>query len=188
MDQPAKILIVMLCALLSACAQPREGSVNALDGRLWRIEQNTVGRFVFCQAGECPERTPKTLKQRARPTELPSVASRDRNEVRFALGRASLNRAAMTRLKALLPQLKQAEAIQLRGWTDPVSGRHSKVNRRLSERRVNAVKHWLIQHGITQTKISTDSQPPCCNRDATANSPDSIRKQMRVVTITIEAR
>ena len=186
MDQPAKILIVLLCALVSSCAVPREGGPTALDGRLWRIEQNTVGRFVYCQAPDCPERTPKTIKT-ARAAALPSdPVATDQHEVRFALGSARLNRMAVARLNALLPQLKQAETIALRGWTDPVSGRHSKVNQRLSARRVSAVKNWLVRQGIAHSTISTDSQPPCCNRDATASSPDSIRRQMRVVSI--EAR
>lgn len=182
--------MVLLCALVSACAMPRQGGSTPFDGRLWRIEQNTVGRFVYCQAADCPERTPKTIKTAKAAAVIPQPGPMvaERHEVRFAFGSARLNRAAVARLNALLPQLKQADRLQLRGWTDPVSGKHSTVNRRLSASRVATVKHWLIQHGVARTRISTDSQPPCCNRDATASSPDSIRSQMRVVTLSIEAR
>ncbi len=157
--------------------------MNALDGRLWRIEQNTVGRFVFCQTGDCPERTPKTIKTARTAAPTPGPLAAERYEVRFALGSARLDKSAVSRLKAWLPTLRTASTVHLRGWTDPVSGRRSKLNQRLSEKRVAAVKNWLVKQGIERTRVSTDSQPPCCNLSATAQSPDRIRRQMRIVTI-----
>lgn len=189
MDKSSTLLTAALCALLSACVHPDVGGgqSDAFASRLWRVEQDEIGKFVFCQPDDCPKRTPKTLKTVRKAEYVPPVLERkERNEVKFAFGSAQLNKSAQAKLKRLLPELREATAVQLRGWTDPVSGRNSKVNQRLSERRVSAVKTWLMKQGINRKIISTDSQPPCCNLNATAKSPDRIRSQMRIVTI--EAR
>ncbi|WP_434778561.1 OmpA family protein [Neisseria sp. Ec49-e6-T10] len=194
MGQLAKNIftLISLITVLTGCAvyEPQSESKK----RLWRIEQNGFGKFVYCQTDiDCPERTPKTLnaynsKPQKTQTTQDFDASKVVAKVYFAFGKANLSQASIKTLKGIAPQLKGNQIIVLRGWTDPVSGKNSIVNQKLALQRATTVQKWLRQHGV-RSEIQLKSQPPCCNDStATARSPDSVRVKMRIVTIELLAQ
>ena len=157
--------------------------------RLWRIEQNASGLFAYCQSTvDCPERTQKTLATKKEPVKQANLPEFDQKrvvaQVYFAFGKATITGNNKTVLKNSLPRLKQGKRLLVRGWTDPVGGVDSPVNRKLARIRAEQVKKWLIANGVSAAVITVEAYPPCCNNaKATAKSPESVRSKMRTVTI-----
>ncbi len=173
---------------LSACVAPVQKS-NLNQRTVWRIEQNPVGKFTYCQTGlDCPERTEKTIRQRRvepQPTVLPEFDQKKVvAQVYFAFGKGTVTGRSKTILAQALPKMKSAKKLILRGWTDPVGGVNSPVNRKLALLRAEGVKRWLVANGVDASIIAIEAYPPCCNNPlATAKSPDTVRSKMRTVTI-----
>jgi outer membrane protein OmpA-like peptidoglycan-associated protein len=74
-------------------------------------------------------------------------------EVRFAFAKADLGDAAQTALVGLAREMKANPrlALELEGYTDPSGSLH--FNLALSQRRVEAVRRFLVQQGIDQRRI-----------------------------------
>jgi outer membrane protein OmpA-like peptidoglycan-associated protein len=74
-------------------------------------------------------------------------------EVRFGFGKADLNDGAQTSLLGLVKEMKENPrlTVELEGYTDSVGPVDYNVS--LSQRRVDAVRRFLVQHGIEQTRI-----------------------------------
>jgi outer membrane protein OmpA-like peptidoglycan-associated protein len=75
--------------------------------------------------------------------------------VRFGFNRADLDDAAQTALVALVREVGQNPklVIELEGYADPKGGREYNVQ--LSQRRVEAVRRYLVQNGIELSRIAS---------------------------------
>ena len=72
----------------------------------------------------------------------------------FADGGAELSEAARTRLATVLdsPQMPAGGAIVLRGHSDSVGA--DEANLRVSKHRAEAVRDWLVGHGVEEGRIT----------------------------------
>jgi outer membrane protein OmpA-like peptidoglycan-associated protein len=111
-------------------------------------------------------------------------ASRDKRtpvetlEVAFGFDRWKLNDTAETALVALVKELKENPklSVALVGFTDPVGPRD--YNLQLSQRRVEAVQRFLVEHDVELWRIHTVGLGPLVARDIPNN-------QKRRVTVTL---
>jgi outer membrane protein OmpA-like peptidoglycan-associated protein len=101
-------------------------------------------------------------------------------EVRFAFGKAELNDGAQTSLLGLVKEMKENPrlAVELEGYTD--SAGPVDYNIALSQRRVDAVRRFLVQQGIEQTRIHAIGLGPLPDRSLPA-------EQKRRVTVKLLA-
>ncbi len=88
----------------------------------------------------------------AEPEELPLAPLTMR--LRFSEDDAELSPQALARLATLLgtPQLEAGGRIVLRGHSD--SAGSDEANLRASQRRAEAVRDWLIEHDVAETRIA----------------------------------
>ena len=89
-------------------------------------------------------------------------------DVYFAFNSHSLSTEEQSKMETILEVLNQHPDMEiiLNGWCDK-SGRNS-VNKRISLRRAEAVKTWLVKHGIVAQRISTVGNGS--DHDATDNT------------------
>jgi outer membrane protein OmpA-like peptidoglycan-associated protein len=75
-------------------------------------------------------------------------------DVRFASGRATLDDAGITRLRSLAREVRSDRrlGLELVGYTDPRGSREK--NLELSQRRVEAVRRYLIEQGVPVSRIA----------------------------------
>ena len=101
-------------------------------------------------------------------------------EVRFAFGKADLNDGAQTSLLGLVKEMKENPrlTVELEGYTDSVGP--VDYNVALSQRRVDAVRRFLVQQGIEQTRIRAIGLGPMADRSLPAD-------QKRRVTVKLIA-
>lgn len=202
-------------ALLAGCAPMHvmgraTSPVPAGSGMIQRIAQTlpAVGRvtvappFVLCGSGvPCPEPTRKTLdtavaQQAATAIQaLPTAPAQPLESavkrapmarsatVRFAFASASLSAGDLTPLQAVMEDMRSAERIMLRGRTDDVGGKPD--NDRLALRRAEAVREYLIGHGVDAGRIGIEAAGKCCYV-ASNRTPEGRSANRRVeVVITI---
>lgn len=139
--------------------------------------------YVLCEQGvACDNRTVKTLIGQ-KPKE--TVSSGDIHTVYFQFGSSTLGQIEKDFLRDVFVQVKGDTTVKLRGWTDPVGGEVSKKNIALAKARVNAVAQELVKNNVKGFNLTMDMDfsPPCCVKQGTAKSPDSVRKHMRLVSI-----
>lgn len=79
------------------------------------------------------------------------------NDETFAFNKAVLTKAAMVKLDkevvARLPQCAKVDLLLVSGYTDRLGSQQ--YNQKLSERRANAVKAYLVKKGVDGSKIET---------------------------------
>ncbi|KRF01930.1 hypothetical protein ASG87_10515 [Frateuria sp. Soil773] len=89
----------------------------------------------------------------------------------FAFGKATLKTGdANSELDGLAEKLKQAsriESVQLLGYTDRIGG--DKANERLSLKRAEAVRDYLVGHGVPADAIKVEGRGAA---DPVADCPD----------------
>jgi outer membrane protein OmpA-like peptidoglycan-associated protein len=133
-----------------------EVRVKQLDSKL--TETRELIRSVSAQAG--PAAGARNSPPEARAPQPPSdrVPRAARTlvavvHVPFGFDRADLDPAAEATVATILKELRENPSltIDLEGSTDPV-GRLD-YNLRLSQRRVEAVKRWLVRHRLESTRI-----------------------------------
>ncbi len=95
------------------------------------------------------------------------------SEVRFRSGRADLNDGAQTALISLVREMKENPllVVELEGYTDTSGSLESNVA--LSQRRVEAVRRFLVQQGVDQTRIHAIGLGPITDRSM---PPDQKRR------------
>ena len=80
-------------------------------------------------------------------------------DVNFAFNKYDLNAKAMSTLDDILPYLKERsehENILIEGWTDHCGS--DAYNAKLSERRAQSVKQYLVSHGLDANKLETQGK------------------------------
>jgi outer membrane protein OmpA-like peptidoglycan-associated protein len=104
-------------------------------------------------------------------------------EVRFAFGKADLGDAAQTALIGLSREMKENPrlALELEGYTD-ASGSLD-FNLALSQRRVEAVRRFLVQQGVDQRRIQGIALGPITNSKLPA---DQKRMVLAKLTTPVE--
>ncbi|MGH7335219.1 MAG: OmpA family protein [Candidatus Rokuibacteriota bacterium] len=100
--------------------------------------------------------------------------------VLFAFGKAELNDGAQTSLLGLVKEMKENPrlSVELEGYTD--SAGPVEYNVALSQRRVDAVRRFLVQQGVEQTRIHAIGLGPLPDRNLPAD-------QKRRVTVKLIA-
>ena len=102
-------------------------------------------------------------------------------DLRFAFGSAELNDAGMTQLHALAKDLRDdpRTGLEIVGFTDPNGPRDYNVD--LSQRRVDAVRRYLVQRGVSVSRIASVGLGPLADRGV----PDAQKRRVTVnVTLT----
>lgn len=151
-------------------------------------EQRPNLPFVTCVGIDgCPVRTTKTLAEREQPKVVTPIPYKSESayteKVYFNFGSSKLTDAAKTALTKQVETFKGQKIITLRGWTDPVGGMRSKKNRALAKARTQTVRGFLKMQGV-QANFRLQYNPPCCSKaGVSAQSPDEVRKGMRVVEV-----
>jgi outer membrane protein OmpA-like peptidoglycan-associated protein len=110
-------------------------------------------------------------------------AGSEEGELLFASGSADLNPGAMGELNKLVDFLGRNpdRSVAIRGYTDGVG--NEAFNQRLSERRANSAKAYLVARGIESTRLSSlgmGQSAPLAANDSAAG-----RQQNRRVEVTI---
>ena len=102
----------------------------------------------------------------------------------FATGSADLQGGDDHNLNRLVDFLEEhpARGVMIEGHTDSVGNAQS--NQRLSERRADSVRSYLVQRGIARDRLSTSGQGQ--DRPVASNESDSGRQQNRRVEVIIE--
>jgi outer membrane protein OmpA-like peptidoglycan-associated protein len=102
-------------------------------------------------------------------------------EVRFAFGKADLSDGAQTALLGLVKELKESPLleVELEGYTD-ASG-SLEYNVMLSQRRVDAVRRFLVKQGVEQTRIHAIGLGPI--NDRTVSSDQKRRVAVKLVAL-----
>lgn len=105
-------------------------------------------------------------------------------DVLFATGSADLQGGDDDNLNRLVDFLEEhpERGVMIEGHTDSVGDAQS--NQRLSERRADSVRSYLVQRGIARDRLSTSGQGQ--DRPVASNESDSGRQQNRRVEVIIE--
>jgi outer membrane protein OmpA-like peptidoglycan-associated protein len=171
MERAAVVLVLLLAAASDTPAQdqdlPPGAKLKVLD-LVFRVE-DIGGRVAEIQVRETD-------------TELRIELAAD---VLFEFDKATLQPAAEETLAkaAQIIRDKATRAVRIEGHTD--SKGDDAYNQRLSERRADAVRQWLVSHGLSGLKLSTrglgETQPIASNtRPDGSDDPDGRRKNRRV--------
>jgi outer membrane protein OmpA-like peptidoglycan-associated protein len=151
--------------------QRLEQSVQRLDGVEISVRDGSqkldgLGRQVQGLEGSVSEASQTAKGAQARADEVDSRLTRlwdnrnvrklaDSTSVQFAFNSAELGDAAQTSLVGLVRELQQNPKllVELEGYADPKGPRDYNVQ--LSQRRVEAVRRYLVQNGIELSRISS---------------------------------
>lgn len=164
--------MLMLLLPLAACvSNVSSGSQNTVAERMaYTIEQNAMGEFVFCLNLDCPAISPKVLAESYGPANVPAyqanAAGYNTFNVFFNLGSSRLGAKAVQKLEVMLPKLREADIIYLRGWADSIGGKNSRINRKLAHDRAKKIQNWLKSKNV-RGQIKIASVPACCNQQNT---------------------
>jgi outer membrane protein OmpA-like peptidoglycan-associated protein len=101
--------------------------------------------------------------------------------VQFGFNRASLDDAAQTALVALVRELQQNPKlmVELEGYADPKGAREYNVQ--LSQRRVEAVRRYLVQNGIELARINSIGLGPIDD----PKTPDASKRRVTVKVLVL---
>ncbi|GAP94303.1 OmpA family protein [Leptolyngbya sp. NIES-2104] len=96
--------------------------------------------------------------------------------------------AALQKLLTIINAQASSSKIQIEGHTDAIAD--DNYNQKLSERRANAVKSWLIDRGIFSTRLTTqgfgESRPVAPNTKPDGSDRPTGRQKNRRVQVTIQ--
>jgi len=92
----------------------------------------------------------------------PEITKENRNVsiIVFGFDSADIKKTELKKLEAILTDLKQAEVIEIKGYTDKIGT--EEYNDKLALRRVDAVKNYLASRGINDSKIKIEAKGKCC--------------------------
>jgi OOP family OmpA-OmpF porin len=209
-------VLAAIASLSAQTAMAHEGGkANAAyvgDGRSGHLVTDSSGKCVRtsswseelalseCSGGQAPKKVAKTEPEAApaavaAPVAKPAPKAEAKSEkvtlkagALFDVSKADLKPAGKSELDALVNKIQdsntQVEQITVTGYTD-ASGK-SAHNQKLSERRAEAVKAYLVSKGLSADHIVTkgagDANPVASNKTAAG------RSQNRRVEIDIKAQ
>lgn len=184
MRHPLIFSAVLLETLALAAGCATRGSVKALEGQVQqharRIDADSARIDAVGQRADSAAQRVDDLDSRvgrlANHQHAANVVST--LDVRFPPGSADLDDAGLTRLHALVKELREDHraGFELVGYTDPRGPRDFNVE--LSHRRVEAVRRYLVQHGVSISRIAAVGLGPL----AEPGVPDA---QKRRVTVNV---
>jgi outer membrane protein OmpA-like peptidoglycan-associated protein len=165
-----------------------DGRIEGLGTRV-NANETAIGE-VRGRADAAQEQANNALrKQEATDSRLATLwANRDRRtrvdtiDVPFGFNRANLNDSAATALMALVKELKENEklSVALVGYADPVGPRE--YNIQLSQRRVEAVRRFLVEHDVELWRIHTVGLGPVTEKGI----PNQQKRRVTVTLLTSE--
>jgi len=122
-----------------------EGTVNE-TGEVARAARSRADA-AFTKSDETDGRLSRLWNKRRARNVVESV------QVQFGFNRAELDDRAQTALAALVKDLRENDrlTVDLEGFTDPSGPRD--YNMQLSQRRVDAVRRFLVEQGVPQPRI-----------------------------------
>ena len=181
---PVACLIVL--SLLSGCAVEKSISTEVPKRQSLTWDRSD---WRFCDQGDCPKPTSKTvLLVAAPPTAEPVVreppkpvqVTRKLNStsVTFQFAIASLSDLAEMEIKKAVALIQPGDTILVEGRTDDIGSQA--FNDRLAKRRAEVVAAYLKRLGV-KNSIETRSQGKCCY--AIANTSDASRAINRRVDL-----
>ena len=194
-----KNLLCLIAVMLSGCASTSdqaktEGSATKTESvKLGVVQVGTQQNagHVFCDAANCPQRTPKYLPQPAAKQQAKNEIStpvQTHFKVHFRWGWSQLDSEGRKEVEAVASSgmLKNAKRIEIAGRTDPTGSR--KYNEKLAIRRAETVKAALVLAGVPAEGITAVAQAPCCDGDMNA-APAAMRELRRTdIDITITTK
>jgi outer membrane protein OmpA-like peptidoglycan-associated protein len=153
-----------------------EGQLGETVQRLGTVETKageamTKADSAFNRADEVDNRLSRLWTNRHKRQLVETV------HVQFAFDKAELTDGAQTALLAILKELKANPAltVDLEGYTDQTGGREYNVG--LSQRRVEAVRRYMIEQGAEMPRVNSVGLGPV---NATAAKGEDAAKQRRV--------
>ena len=159
-------------------------SSNEISGKFtyFDVNQDLSSEYLHCRLGsDCLTRSAKQLPDQVMPAQI-AIDNSSIFQIYFGFNEYKLTDEAIDILAAHIDSIRGFKSIQLRGWTDPVGGKNSNQNLILAKKRAEAVAAFLKNQGI-QVPLNILYQPPCCNSEGSSKSPDSIRRNMRIVEV-----
>lgn len=147
------------------------GEVRGLAGNA-RDQANTAGQ----KADDTDKRLTALWGVRDKRTPV------DKRDVVFGFNKSNLNDTAATALVSLVKELKENPklSVALAGYTDPVGPRE--YNLELSQRRVEAVQRFLVEHDVELWRIHVVGLGPLNARDI----PNKDKRRVTVTLLTAE--
>jgi len=183
---PAAALLTVGCATRDWVRDVVGKKEVEFDQRLGEQAQRVDGRFKNVETG-LGETGEVARGARARADDVDQRLSRlwsNRNkrdvvetlEVRFGFDKWSLNDAAQTTLESLVKELRANErlTVDLQGYADPRGTYDYNVG--LSQRRVEAVRRFLIEKGVELPRINLVGLGPIMER----GQPDEQKRRVTV--------
>jgi outer membrane protein OmpA-like peptidoglycan-associated protein len=151
-----------------------EGQLTETNQRLGGVETKAVEAHAkadsaFNRADEVDNRVSRLWTNRHKRQLVETV------HVQFAFDKADLTDGAQTALLTILKEMKANPAltVDLEGYTDPTGTRDYNIG--LSQRRVEAVRRYLIEQGAEMPRVNSVGMGPL-----TAAKGEDVAKQRRV--------
>jgi outer membrane protein OmpA-like peptidoglycan-associated protein len=173
-------------AKVESDVQMHDQRIERVEGRVTELDSRLTETRELVRRTPSPAAVPVVV---ARPT-LPEVRPPGPEpvlgpvrtlvavvHVPFGFDRSDLDSGAEAALAGVLKELRDNPAltIDLEGFTDP-SGR-LEYNVRLSQRRVDTVRRWLVGHGLDRARIvAATARGPL----TTANGKDDVKRRVMV--------
>lgn len=129
---------------------------------------------------DLPAVSPPTTRQVG--PESVTVELTDDQAALFPTGSAVLSSAGQTRLAEVVGELTSSGQIEIHGYTDGQGD--TRTNLALSQQRAEAVKTWLVGHGVDATRIVTQGHG---EEGAVDNVDDPFKRRVALVYSTEQA-
>ena len=151
-----------------------EGQLGVIETRVGEVgeqakQAHTRADAAFTKAEETDTRLTRLWSNRHKRQVVETV------HVQFAFDKADLTDGAQTALLSIIKELRANPAltVDLEGYTDPTGPRDYNVT--LSQRRVEAVRRYLIEQGAEMPRVNSVGLGPL-----TAGKGEEVAKQRRV--------
>lgn len=130
---------------------------------------------ALTKAEEADKRLTRLWSQRHTRQQVESVA------VHFGFDRWDLDDGAQTALLSIVQELQKNPrlTVDLEGYTDPVGT--ANYNVQLSQRRVEAVRRYLVKQGVEQPRVQAVGLGPLLDRDSKEAAPKRRRVSVNLM-------
>ena len=161
------MLVLFIGTFVSSCSQM--ASHQNLPNVKMHIMQKKLSasggeEFVMCQR-QCPEMSGKSR-----------VVDRQLFHINYALGKSQLDKHHRNFLQQNLHLIKNKK-VHLVAFTDHVGS--YQVNQTLSVSRVNNIKRYLVEQGLSAEDLSGEFRPKCCYLNGN-QTPSQMQANRRV--------